>query len=246
MSNLTVKKFFDRDDIQSKFNEMLGTGSKSFLTSLIQTVGSNSKLAECDPVSIYQCAAMGAALNLQINQNIGEAYIIPYGKKAQFQLGYKGLIQLAIRSNQYKKISTSPIYAGQLISDNPLTGFEFDFTVKASGAPIGYAAYFILKNDFEKTIYVTKEQVTAHAKKFSKTFDFGPWKTDFDPMALKTVLKSLINTYGPKSLEMISAISSDQAVINDFEKSDFSYPDNEKETKADGINQEFDEHEEII
>jgi recombination protein RecT len=246
MSNLTVKKYFDRDDVQSKFYEMLGDNSRSFITSLMQTVGSNTKLADCDPASIYQCAAMGAVLSLQINQSIGEAYIIPYGKSAQFQLGYKGLIQLAIRSGQYTDIGAVPIYSGQLKSNNPLTGFEFDFSVDPKGAPIGYASYFRLKNGFEKTLYMTKEQITAHAQKFSKTFAFGPWKSDYDAMALKTILKKLITTYGPKSLEMNNAISSDQAVINDFEKSDFSYPDNEKETKADEVNQQYDDHEEII
>ena len=243
MSNIT--KFFDRTDVQTKFNEMLGDNSKAFVTSLMQTVGSNQKLKECDPASIYQAAAMGAVLNLQINQSVGEAYIVPYGKSAQFQLGYKGLIQLALRSGEYRRISSTPIYAGQLKSNNPLLGCEFDFDVPESGNPIGYAAYIELKNGFSKTIYSTKEQVTAHAQKFSKTFKFGPWKDNFDAMALKTVLKKLINNYGPKSLEMNRAIGADQAVVNDFEKGSFEYPDNGSTSKADDINDVFDNHEEI-
>src|SRR3990172_142226 len=131
-------------------------------------------------------AMMAAALDLPINPNLGFAYIIPYGDQAQFQMGYKGFIQLALRSGQFKTIASCPVYEGQLISENPLTGFVFDFTKKTSETIIGYAAYFKLLNGFEKTEYWTKDKVEKHAKRFSQSFKKGEgtWVSDFDSMAM--------------------------------------------------------------
>lgn len=223
----TLKGFFGRDDVKNKFKEVLGERAGTFTASVLTISSQNVKLKNCEPQSIYMCAMMAASLNLQIHPSLGEAYIIPYGAQAQFQIGYKGLIQLALRSGQFKTISSTPIYEGQLKSSDPLKGFEFDFSVIPTKETkiIGYAAYFSLLNGFEKTSYSTVDEVTAHAKKFSKTFASGPWKTDFDTMAQKTVLKLLISRYAPRSVDMQRAVIADQAVIHNTETMEVDYVD---------------------
>jgi recombination protein RecT len=243
---LTTQQFFNQPKIKQEFEKLLGKKSKGFITSVMQVVGNNSLLAKATPESIFQAAAMSAVLDLPINNNLGEAYIVPYGGKAQFQLGYKGFITLAIRSGQYETISSTPIYKEQLIENDPLTGFKFDFTKPATGTPIGYAAYFKLHNGFSKVFYMSREDIGKHAKKYSKSINHSSsiWKSDFDGMAQKTVLKLLISKYGPKSLEMQKAVISDQSVINDYSNDSFEYPDsNSTENETKDINQEFEDAE---
>lgn len=232
---VSVKQFFEQDTIKKKFNELLGKRSASFITSVLQITASNELLKNADPITVYQAAAVSATLDLPLNNNLGFAYIVPFKNtklnktEAQFQLGYRGYIQLAMRSGQFKTISVSPIYEGQLIEENPLIGFEFDFKKKASDKIIGYAAYFKLINGFEKTLYSSIEEVTAHAKKYSQTFKkgFGLWKDDFNAMACKTVLKMLLSKYAPLSVEMQTAVTSDSAVIR--EDGQVDYVDNSNE-----------------
>lgn len=222
----TAVGFLQQEAVQKKFSELLGTKAKGFITSVMSAVSGNAALSKADPTSVYMAAMMAAALDLPVNQNLGFAYIIPYGDKAQFQIGVKGLTQLAQRSGQFKTISTTPVYEGQLKSQDPLKGFEFDWSAKISDTVIGYAAYFALLNGFEKTLYMSVEQVEKHGKRFSKTFGSGVWKTDFDAMAEKTVLKRLLSKYAPLSIEMQKATVADQAVINDVETMDVEYVDN--------------------
>jgi len=222
---ITIKGFFQSDQVKQKFAELLGGRSQAYITSVLSAVNQNQLLTKCEPQSIYMAAMMAASLNLPVNPSIGASYIVPYGTKATLQVGFKGFIQLALRSGQFKTISATPIYEGQLIEENPLTGFVFDFKANKSEKVIGYAAYFSLLNGFEKTLYMTKEQIEAHGKRFSKTYTSGPWKTDFDAMACKTVLKQLIDKYAPKSIEMQRAQIADQAVIKDSETLDVEYID---------------------
>lgn len=235
---LTAKSLFSQDNIKKKFQELLGKKAQGFITSVLQIVSQNSMLANADPMSVYNAAAVAATLDLPINNSLGFAYIIPYNEKqkdntykqvAQFQIGYKGFIQLAQRSGQFKTISATPIFEGQLVEENPLTGFVFDFTKKKSETIMGYAAYFQLLNGFEKTMYMTKEQVSKHGSRYSQTFKkgFGLWKDDFDAMATKTVLKLLLAKFAPLSIEMQKAVIADQAIINNEETLDVSYVDNE-------------------
>jgi recombination protein RecT len=233
---LTVKSFFENDNVKKKFADLLGKKAQGFITSVLQVVNSNDLLAKATPESVYNAAATAATLDLPINNNLGFAYILPYNQKqkdgsyksvAQFQLGYKGFIQLAQRSGQFKTISATPIYEGQLIGENPLTGFEFDFKTKKSDVVIGYAAYFALLNGFEKTLYMPVENIRAHSIKYSQTAKkgFGLWKDSFDEMAVKTVLKLLLAKFAPLSIEMQKAVVYDQAVIDD--NGDATYIDHE-------------------
>jgi len=224
-TQLTTKNFFQREDVKAKFNELLGTRTNQFLTSLLSIVNNNSYLKNASPESVYSAAMMAAALDLPINPNLGFAYIIPYGQQAQFQVSYRGLIQLCLRSGQFKTISVTPVYEGQLIENNPLTGYKFDFNVKTSDKVIGYCSYFSLINGFEKSLYMTVDEITAHGKKYSKTFGNGVWKTDYNAMAQKTCLKLLLSKYAPMSIEMQKAVIADQSVIKDVDTMEVDYVD---------------------
>lgn len=239
---LSVKQYFDQDQVKSKLAELIGENQVNYVTSVLQVVNGNSSLANADPKSIFNATIMAAVLGFPINNNLGLAYIVPYGNQAQFQIGWKGFVQLAIRSGHYRTINATPIYKGQLIKNDPLEGFEFDFNIPAKGEPIGYASKFNLKNGFEKSLFMTVEQIEAHGKKYSKTYskDSSTWKKDFPGMALKTVIKLLISKWGPMSLEMQQAVQADQSVIKDYESQDFDYVDN-GDSSGEAINAKFED-----
>lgn len=240
-NELTVKDFFSRDDVKVKFQELLGSKSVGFLTSVLQITNQNALLSKATPVSVYNSAAMAATLDLPINQNLGFAYIVPYNEKfkdaqgqwqqrcvAQFQIGWKGLVQLAQRSGQYKSINVVEVYENQFKKYNALTEeLDADFEIDGAGLIVGYVAYFRLLNGFEKTVYWSKTKVEQHGKKFSKTYENsnGVWKSNFEAMAKKTVLKSAISKWGILSIEMTKAVVADQAEIKDFETLDVDYKD---------------------
>ncbi|MFL0197792.1 recombinase RecT [Clostridium sp. WILCCON 0269] len=208
--------------IKKRFEDMLDKQANGFITSLLNL--KQDKLKGCDDMTVLGSALKAASLKLPIDPNLGFAWIIPFknhGKlEAQFQIGYRGFIQMAQRSAQYKKLNVTEIYEGQLKNFNPLTEeIELDLDNKQSDAVIGYAGFFRLLNGFEKTVYWSKEKVTAHAKRFSKSFGNGPWKTDFDTMAKKTVLKNMLSTWGILSIDMQEAITSDSKIIKTNENS---------------------------
>lgn len=221
----TLQSMVTSAGIRERFNDVLGKKAPAFISSLISVANNSDMLAKADPTTVITAGIMAATLDLPINQNLGFAYIVPFynGKKriteAQFQMGYKGYVQLAMRTGQYKTINASEIYEGEIKSRNRLTG-EFELGERTSDKVVGYIAYFRLVNGFEKYLYMTKEEVEAHAKKYSQTYKkgFGLWSTDFDSMAIKTVLKRLLSKYGILSVEMhnmATALSNDGAVIRD-------------------------------
>lgn len=239
-----ISALLSSDGVKNRLQEILGDRASTFATSVMQIVKSSDKLAQCEPNSIIGAAMTSATLDLPLNNNIGFAYIIPFNErqkngsyiqKAQFQLGYKGFIQLAQRSGQFKTINVTEVKEGELAFYDRMTG-EMDFQWQQNPRErnkrktIGYVAYFRLLNGFEKNLYMTIEDLNSHAKKFSKTFQggFGLWKDDFDSMAKKTVLKLLLSKYAPLSVEMRTAVISDQASFNDAEDlEDVSYVDNQ-------------------
>lgn len=235
---MIVKGFFEKENVKKKFQEILGKRSTQFITSVLQIVTSNESLSKADPVSIYNSAAVAATLDLPLNNNLGFAYIVPYKQKqkdgsfkqvAQFQLGYKGFIQLAQRSGQFLTINAKAIYEGQIEENETFEGYCFKWKNKKSDKVIGYAAYFKLLNGFEKTLYMTIDELKHHGTKFSQTFKKGEglWKDDFDAMSQKTVIKLLLSKYAPLSIEMQKATITDQSVINDEVGEDVTYVDNE-------------------
>jgi recombination protein RecT len=202
-----------------KLNDVLGSekNASAFISSVISVANGNNMLRNANPMTILGSAMVAATLSLPVVPTLGMAYIVPYKGQAQFQLGYKGLIELAERSGQFKNIIDEVVYEGQLVKKNKFTGeYEFDEDAKTSDKIIGYMARMDLINGFSKTIFWTREEVEAHARKFSQAFRSGynsPWKTDFDAMARKTVLKALFSKYAPKSIAIQQAIKFDQAVV---------------------------------
>lgn len=219
----TIKGLLSSLDVKKRFEEILGDKAPGFMSSIINVVNGNTDLKECDPNTVLGSAAVAASLDLPIDPNLGFAYIIPYNvrqgsgfvKKAQFQLGYKGFVQLAMRTGQYKTISATELYEGELKSYNRITG-EIEFGEPTSDKVVGFIAYFRLLNGFEKYLYMSNEAMTEHASKYSKTFKMqnGRWQQDFNAMAIKTVLKRLLSKYGMLSIQMQSALTTDQAVVN--------------------------------
>lgn len=214
----SVKGLMDSPAVKKRFEEVLCERAPQYMSSIVNLVNSDVNLKKCEPISIIASCMVAATMDLPVDKNLGYAWVVPYGTKAQFQMGYKGYIQLALRTGQYKAINVVEIREGELISWNPLSEeVEIDFTKRKSDKVIGYAGYFKLLNGFEKTVYWSREDVEAHAKKFSKTYSFtnGVWQTDFDSMAKKTVLRNLLSKWGILSIEMQKAYSADNNSVKD-------------------------------
>ena len=211
----TLKNIISADSVQAQFKNALQENSGSFVASLIDLYSGDQYLQNCEPKLVVMQALKAAVLKLPIIKSLGQAYIIPYKKGnemlPQFQIGYKGLIQLAIRTGAYENINADVVYEGEYKTSNKLTG-EFDLTGTAkSETVIGYFAYFKLSTGFNKTLFMTKDRMMKHAEKYSKSFNqqYGPWKTETDKMAIKTVLTQLLTHWGFLSTEMQSAFSAD-------------------------------------
>ena len=253
---LELKKILNADSVQEQFKNALGKNANTFIASVIDLFNSDSKLRECNPTQVVMEALKAAVLKLPINKSLGFAYIIPYnnsypkkdqygrdmigqdGKKIwekkmepTFQLGYKGYIQLAMRTGQYRTLNADVVYEGELRKVSKLTGeIAFDGE-KKSDKVIGYFCYFELLNGFNKTLYVTVEQMAKHAKRYSKglkkevtveqlialadmpvstddTKTVG-WLGNFHSMGVKTVVRNLLSKYGYLSVEMQTAIADD-------------------------------------
>ena len=232
----TLKALVNADVTKKKFQEMLGNKAVGFLTSLINTTNGNAQLQQADPNSILKAGAIAATLDLPIDPNLGFAYIVPYNNKgkneAQFQMGYKGFVQLAIRTGQYKRINVTELYEGQFESYDPITDeLKYNLDNRLSDEITHYVAYFQTINGFEKYNVMSKEEIENHAKKFSKTYSYkgSSWQTNFNTMAKKTVLKLLLSKFGILSIEMQTAQKADQAVIREFDNNNIEveYVDNE-------------------
>ena len=232
----TLKSMINDERTKNKFKEMLGNKAAGFLTSLMNTTNGNAQLQQADPNSILKAGAIAATLDLPIDPNLGFAYIVPYNNKgkneAQFQMGYKGFVQLAIRTGQYKRINVTELYEGQFESYDPITDeLKYNLDNRLSDEITHYVAYFQTINGFEKYNVMSKEEIETHAKKSSKTYSYkgSSWQTNFNTMAKKTVLKLLLSKFGILSIEMQTAQKADQAVIREFDKNNIEveYVDNE-------------------
>lgn len=236
---------------QKYLGDVLGERRGSFVNNLTALVANSAQLQECDPYTIMFAALKATALNLPLENSLGMAYCIPYKDNkhgtvvAQFQLGYKGFKQLALRSGQFAVIpNATDIKEGELKSRNRLTGecvFKFidDEKERSKRKTIGYASYFKLLSGAESTLYMSIEEVEAHAMRYSQTYKSkteyvkkaSKWYTDFDEMAKKTVLKLNLSRNAPLSVEMQDAIRADQSVMRENGK--YEYLDNEPENVID-------------
>ena len=217
--NMSLSELMHSPAVVGKLNEVWNSPqmANSFMSSVISVANGNPQLRKAEPMSIIGAAMVAATMQLQVIPTLGQCYIIPYGSKAQFQVGYLGLLQLCQRSGQFKKILAAPVHEGEYISGDEFDeDYVFDRKQRKSDKVIGYMAKFELLNGFTKVAYWDIDKVKAHATKFSQAFRSGfnsPWKSDFDAMAMKTVMKSILK-YAPKSIEMQNAVTFDQAVIN--------------------------------
>ena len=218
-NNMSLGELMHSPAVVGKLNEVWNSPqmANSFMSSVISVANGNPQLRNDEPMSIIGAAMVAATMQLQVIPTLGQCYIIPYGKKAQFQVGYLGLLQLCQRSGQFKKILAAPVHEGEYVSGDEFDEeYVFDKKQKKSDKVIGYMAKFELLNGFTKVAYWDIDKVKAHATKFSQAFRAGfnsPWKSDFDAMAQKTVLKSILK-FAPKSIEMQNAVTFDQSVIN--------------------------------
>lgn len=256
MSNLQqFNQAITNPKTQAYLEQVLSTKKNAFVNNIVALVSNNTNLQACEPMSVMFAGLKATALDLPLDPNLGFAYVIPYKNnrenktEAQFQIGYRGFIQLAIRSGQFKTINVTEVREGELGAFDLLTG-EMRFNVvgdRMERKVIGYAAFFRLSNGFEKTLYMTKDEVEVHAKKYSQTYSSkfekvqqnSKWATDFDAMAKKTVVKLLLSKYAPLSVDMISAVTSDQGVITE---NGVRYVDSSTNDIAEAVAEEIDEN----
>lgn len=226
----SVKGLLDSPVVKNKFKDLLKNKAAQFTSSLITLVNNDSYLSDADPMSIITGAMQAAQLDLPLEKQFGFAYLVPFNtkegnrwvKKAQFVLGYRGYIQLAMRSGQYRSINVGTIYEGQLKGWNPLTEeLEFDPEAKESDEVVGYFGYFKMLNGFEKTVFWTKENVEQHRINNSKNRDKKAltevWASNYDAMAQKTVLRNLLSKWGILSIEIQKAILTDESDADEQE-----------------------------
>lgn len=226
---MSFTQFMGADVVQKRAIQILGEKKAlSFTSSIISAVQMNPGLQECEPKSIFNAALLGESLNLSPSPQLGQYYLVPFnnksGKQAQFQIGYKGLIQLAIRSGQYKKLNVLAIKKGELIKYDPLNeeievNLIDDEVEREETETTGYYAMFEYTNGFRKSIYWSKPKMIKHAEKYSAGYKahkgYTFWEKDFDGMAYKTMLRQLISKWGIMSVEMQTAFESDMAVLKD-------------------------------
>ena len=253
---LGITAYLTQEAVKDQINKVVGgKNGEKFVTAIVSAVNTNPALAECTNTSILSGALLGHSLNLSPSPQLGQYYLVPFKNnktgvtEAQFQLGYKGYIQLAIRSGQYKKLNVLAIKEGELRSFDPLNE-EIDVKLiedeeeRERAKTIGYYAMFEYVNGFRKAIYWSKTKMEAHALKYSKGYQakkgYTFWEKDFDGMAYKTMLRQLISKWGIMSIDMMSAIDADMAVIHEDGTKDYvdtedivDMPQPQEEPKAD-------------
>lgn len=221
-----LKATLSREDMAAAFRKVLGENAEAFMASILTAVNLDDNLKFCAPDSIINSAMLAASLDLPIEKNLGQAWLIPYnskeGKRAQFQIGYKGLVQLALRTGEYATIHAGEIHNGIDVKVNPITG-KVEWSGEAiNDQVIGYIAYLKLLNGFERAVYMSFDEAQAHAKKYSKSFgrSDSPWATHPHEMGKKTALKRLLTKYGLLSVKMNRAISAEETDPDKLDTSD--------------------------
>ena len=217
-----LKHILAAQSVQEQFQSVLKENAGAFVASIIDLYNTDRTLQMCDPKNVVMEALKAASLKLPINKQLGFAWIVPYrdGRTGQyiptFQLGYKGYVQLCMRTGAYRYINADVVYEGELVKQDKLTGeIEIDPSKRTGDKKIGYFAFIETLNGFRKTLYMSVEEVTKHAKQYSKSYgrESSVWATDFDAMALKTCLRLLLSKYGIMSVEMQRAYIEDSSDI---------------------------------
>ncbi len=227
--NTSLAAYLTQEAVKNQISNIVGGRSQRFISAIVSAVNTNPQLQECTNQSIVSGALLGESLNLSPSPQLGQYYLVPFndrnkGKVAQFQLGYKGYIQLAIRSGQYKKLNVLAIKKGELVKFDPLNE-EIEVNLmqneeeRENAETIGYYAMFEYTNGFRKAIYWSKAKMEAHAMRYSMGYrakkGYTFWEKDFDAMAYKTMLRQLISKWGIMSVDMVNAFENDMAVLNE-------------------------------
>ena len=227
----TLRDLLKTDYVKQRAEEVLGDNSQSFTLSVL-SLANDPNINQIDPTSTFNACLTAAAINLPVDKNLGFAHIIPYKGKAQLQVGWKGYVQLALRSGDFKQIGANEVHEGDYKGLNPMTGEpEFSFSDNNANKPvIGYMAYFSLNNGFFKAMYMPISKIKLHAMKYSQSYQRGGgvWAENFEAMAKKTVLKLLINKYAPMTPSLARAVEIDQSA-------DGKYVDNHKDFNEQGL-----------
>ena len=224
-----ISAYLTNDAIKNHINSIVGKDASGFITSIVSAVNTNPALQECTNKSIVSAALLGETLKLSPSPQLGQYYMVPYndkeqGKVAQFQLGYKGYVQLAARSGQYRHLNVLPIKKGELIRYDALNeeievNLIEDEEERENAETIGYYAFFEYLNGFRKAMYWSKKKMESHALRYSKGYaakkGYTFWEKDFDAMACKTMLRQLISKWGIMSVDLQKAYEADMAVINE-------------------------------
>lgn len=248
-----LRSYMEADVMKKRFEDMLGKRSGVFINSIINVYTNSTKLQKCTPVSYGAACIRAATFNLPIDPALGQAAIIPYGNTATFQIMYKGLTQLCIRTGKYKTIHCSEIYTDELLSHNPITGvvnfkdpanYKMRYE-KKDGNVVGHYAYFKLLSGFEKSDYMTHSEAMAHGKKYSAAYKYdlkqkkkdSIWSTDPTVMCNKTVLIRLLSKYGVMSIEMQDALIGERQGFDESQKQ--AEETIEKETGSEPVEAEF-------
>ena len=218
----TLSALIKSPAVKDRFAEVLKTKGDSFLASVLTTVNNSALLQKAEPTTILSAAMVAASLELPIVPSLGFAALVPFrdGKSGvcvcQFQIMTRGLVQLALRTGQYRKIEVEAVHAGEIKSRNRFTG-EIEFGEPTDNNVVGYLGFFELCNGFRKFLYMSNEEINEHAQKYSQTAKrgYGLWVDNFEAMAKKTVLKLLLAKWGPLSVEMQTALLRDQTAETD-------------------------------
>lgn len=202
-----LKNLVNSDSIQKRLKDALDDQAGLFAMSVIDVYSSSTDLQKCDPGMVMAEAMKAAALKLPITKSLGFAYILPFGTTPTFCIGYKGMIQLAMRTGQFKILNADAVYEGESVETDRLTGSVKIVGTAKNDKPIGYFAHMVLMNGFSKTIYWTHEQVMAHAKKYSKSFksNSSTWVTNPLSMCIKTLVRQLLGKWAPMSVDFINS-----------------------------------------
>ena len=199
--------------IKDQLSRSCSKNPDAFAASILDCYTGDRTLQRCDPKKVAIECLKAAILNLPLSKHLGFAYVVPYKGQPTFTVGYKGMIQLAMRTGAYRSINAGPVYQGEFRGRSRLTGAVDIDGERTGDEVVGYFAHFEMLNGFAKTLYMTKAEVEAHGKKFSKAFNDGPWKSDFDAMATKTVIRQLLGKYGMMSIEIQKTMEFDGDVF---------------------------------
>ena len=212
-----IQQLIESDAVKRRFEQAVGRRAGAFISSIIAAYNSNPALKECEPMSVISAGAIAATLDLPINPSLGFAHIVPYKGVGQFQIGWKGYVQLAQRTGHYRTMHATVVKEGQ-IKDVDWTTGDIMFNKEATSEKvIGYLFFFRLINGFEKHYYMSRDQMEAHAKRYSASYKNGKgqWVDNFDVMGLKTVTKLGLAKWGILSVELQKAFETDQAAIDE-------------------------------